>query len=256
MKSHYDGEEAGAGFVPQFELLGSGELDYSKPLVKPERMYNVETGINYSHSRIRWSANAYLMYFADEIVPSGGLDQFGVARTGNADETLHVGIETEVKARVVAGLDINANLNISRNRFRKFIEYDEFTGESFDREGNSIAGFPDITSNMTLSYSKKGATILVSAQLVGEQYIDNSEATDQDGRELSDYRLEPYVLANATLNYHFSSGSALDGLVVAIDVNNIANSEVLTWGNVSFGAPQFFPYATRHAFFKMKYIIE
>jgi iron complex outermembrane receptor protein len=218
-------------------------------------MYNLESGINQRGERYRFSTNAYLMYFVDEIVPSGGLDQFGVPRTGNADRTIHIGLESEINARLYAGLDLQANLAVSRNRFQKFTEYDEFTGEAFDRAGNPIAGFPNITSNVAVTYSKRGATIRVSSQFVGSQNIDNSGVRNSDGVESSEFEVDPYSLTNATLIYRFDTSSALSGLEASFDVNNVFDSKVLTWGNVSFGSPQFFPYATRHVYVKMKYTL-
>jgi hypothetical protein len=34
------------------------------------------------------------------------------------------------------------------------------------------------------------------------------------------------------------------------------DSKVLTYGQVSFGSPEFFPAATRHAFFSVKYAVK
>lgn len=256
MKSLYDGEEAGAGFQPQFERDGSGGYDYDKPFVKPERMFNVEAGVNSRADRYRIGVNGYVMYFVDEIVPSGGLDQFGVPRTGNADRTIHAGLESEATVRVLPSVDISGNLSVSRNRFIDFVEYDPFTAEAFQRKGNPIAGFPDVTGGATLTYSNRGVTALLTSQFVGRQYIDNSGAENADGSINKDYIVDPYVVANATLAYSFSGGSVLEGLSAGLDINNIANSRLLTWGNVSFGVPQFFPYAGRHAYFRIKYIFD
>ncbi|NND71458.1 MAG: TonB-dependent receptor [Rhodothermales bacterium] len=253
MKSLYDGEEAGAGFVPQFETMQNGSFDYDNPFVKPERMFNIEAGLNRRDDRYQASVNSYVMYFVDEIVPSGGLDQFGVPRTGNADETIHVGVEAEIGARLTRRVDVQGNTSISRNRFIKFTEYDPFTGDSFDRSGNSIAGFPDVTANATLSYSRSGATFRWTTQLVGRQFIDNANGRTPNGESSAGLKVDPYVLADATVNYRFQGDGILGGLSASLDVNNVFNSNVLMWGNVSFGAPQYFPYATRHIYFKLRY---
>ena len=49
--------------------------------------------------------------------------------------------------------------------------------------------------------------------------------------------------------------SALRGLRLGLDVNNVLDDEVLLFGNVGFGTPQFFPTATRHAFFSARYTL-
>jgi hypothetical protein len=45
----------------------------------------------------------------------------------------------------------------------------------------------------------------------------------------------------------------LRGLSLSLDVNNVLDDEVLLFGNAGFGAPQFFPAATRHVFFGATY---
>ncbi|HMB91775.1 MAG TPA: TonB-dependent receptor, partial [Rhodothermales bacterium] len=76
MKSLYDGEEAGAGFQPQFEQNANGSFDYDVPFVEAEQLIDIELGSALVKQRYRLSANVFYMDFRDEIVPSGGLDQF------------------------------------------------------------------------------------------------------------------------------------------------------------------------------------
>ena len=62
-----------------------------------------------------------------------------------------------------------------------------------------------------------------------------------------------YTIVNASLQFEFSQRSALRGLRLALDVNNVFDDKVLLFGNVGFGTSQFFPTATRHAFFSARY---
>ena len=123
MKSLYDGEEAGAGFVPQFELDAGGMINYDRPIVQPERLVDVELGGQVQQGEWDASANLYWMDFRNEIIPSGGLDQFGVPRTGNADHTRHFGLEAEVSGSLAPNLSVFANGTVSRSRFVRFVEY-------------------------------------------------------------------------------------------------------------------------------------
>ena len=62
-------------------------------------------------------------------------------------------------------------------------------------------------------------------------------------------------MVNASLQFEFPQQSALRGLRLALDVNNVFDDKVLLFGNVGFGTPQFFPTATRHAFFSARYTV-
>ena len=258
MKTLYDGEEAGAGFQPQFERAPDGSFDYDAPFVEPEQLFDVELGGAITKTRYRVAANLFFMDFHDEIVPSGGLDQFGVPRTGNAERTRHVGLEIEAAARLVPGLDLRANATLSRNRFVRFKEFatlPDFSVVEVDRDDNPIAGFPEQVGHLGLSYRRGGLTAALNVKYAGKQYIDNSGGVDPDGTPNDDLEVNPYTLVNASLQYEFSGTSPLRGLRLALDVNNVLDDEVLLFGNVGFGTPQFFPTATRHAFFSARYTV-
>ena len=92
--------------------------------------------------------------------------------------------------------------------------------------------------------------------LVGEQFVDNGSGTDVEGLFDNERVLESYVLIDASFGYLFSTTSALDGLKIGVDLNNVLDSKVLSYGQVSFGTPEFFPAATRHAFISLKYTVK
>lgn len=254
MKSLYDGEEAGSGFVPLFERRPDGSFDYDRPLVRPEHLFDVELGASLTRTRYRATANVYYMDFRDEIVPSGGLDQFGVPRSGNADRTRHVGLEMEAAVRVLRGLDVFANATLSRSRIVRFTEYDD-AGTPHVRDGNPIAGFPEQIANVGLRYRVAGFTAALDAKYAGRQYVDNAGGRDADGTKNPDLEVPPYMLLNASLQYAFGQRSPFDGLRLSLDVNNVLDEKVLLYGNVGYGAPQFFPAATRHVFFGVRYTL-
>ena len=256
MKSLYDGEEAGAGFMPQFHQHSDGDFDYENPIVKPERLMDVELGGQLELQNLRLRTTAYWMEFRDEIVPSGGLDQFGVPRTGNADRTRHTGVELEVAVRIRSGLNAFANATFSRNRIIQFVEYvtlPDFSVASVDRADNPIAGFPAHSGNLGITYKYTGLTLRADARLAGKQYVDNGGGRTADDLVEDNLRVDPYTLISATVQWEFSDRSALSGLMFSLDVNNVLNSKVLLYGNAGFENPQFFPAATRHFFLRAQY---
>ena len=253
LKSLYDGEEAGAGFQPRFRRGSDGAFDYDEPLVDAERLVDFEVGAELNRPRIRAVVNGFWMEFENEIVPSGGLDQFGVPRTGNADRARHVGLELESTLRAAPWLDIFGNATFSRNRFIRFMEFvpgsDGQTTETV-RDGKPIAGFPDRIGNLGAAVRKDGATLRIGLKYAGKQYIDNSGGILPDGLTSDNLVVDPYVLMNATLHYEPPFAR---GLRLALDVNNVLDQKVLLYGNVGPSGPQFFPTATRHVLFSVRY---
>ena len=259
MKNLYDGEEAGEGFQPLFEQHLDGSIDTSRPLVRPEQLLDVELGVALRGECYRASANVFAMDFSDELVPSGGLDQYGVPRTGNADHTRHLGFEFEGSVRLAKGLDLAGNFTLSQNKFISFDEFvtlPDFSTAQLSRDGSSIAGFPNKSGNLRLSYAWKGFRGNVMSSLVGRQYIDNGNGKDSSGNAQEDLAVDAFVLLDSSFGYTFPENSALRGLSLNVDLNNVMDSKVLTYGQVSFGSPEFFPAATRHAFFSVKYAVK
>ena len=259
LKSLYDGEEAGAGFQPHFDQKPDGSIDVENPLVKPEQLVDIEFGGQINKRRFRVAANLFFIDFKDEIVPSGGLDQFGIPRNGNAERTRHIGLEVETSSRLGTGLNVFANLTVSRNRYIVFKEHVTLSDGSvleMDQEGHPIAGFPEQVANLGIRYGRSGFTASLQAKYAGKQYINNSGGKRPDGTPDTDLEVDPYTLVNASFQYTFPVQSVFDGLQVSLDVNNVLNDKILLFGNVSYGVPQFFPTATRHVFFNLRYIIE
>ena len=251
MKTLYDGEEAGSGFAPQFEADGRGGYDTDQPIVREEHLLDLELGAAWVRETAELSVNGFWMEFIDEIVPSGGLDQYGVPRTGNADRTRHVGLEVDASWLVHPFLTVSGNATFSRNRF---VEFDEFVFvgagvERFDRSGNPIAGFPSRSGNLALEGRKGAFKASLMSSWVGRQYIDNGNGRDAAGVKQDDLTVDPFVLIDASLRW---SVERRHGLEIGVDLNNVLDSKVLSYGNVSVVGPQFFPAATRHLFLSAK----
>jgi iron complex outermembrane receptor protein len=258
LKSLYDGEEAGAGFLPRFETDANGRIDVDRPFVDSEHLLDFEVGVGRTDSRSTITVNGYWMEFMDEIVPSGGLDQFGVPRTGNADRTRHIGLESEWRVGLTRYLDVYGNFAVGRARYRRFVEFAtlrDFSTVQLDRSDNPIPGFPSTNGNLEFTYRRAGFRIGAFARYVGRQYIDNSGGRDAAGVEDESLTVDPYFVLDASASHTFSPGSPLSGLSIGVDVNNVLNSELLLFGNVGPLGPQFFPSATRHVLFRASYVL-
>lgn len=258
LKDLYDGEEAGAGFEPRFEKRADGSYDTARPVVGSERVLDFEAGSSWKRDTWRAAVNLFRMEFRDEIVPSGGLDQFGVPRTGNADRTRHSGVEAEGAVRLAPGLDASASVTWSRNRFVHFTEFVTASDGSVvaaDRAGNAISGFPDLILNAGLTAQRGGASLRLAVSHVGRQYVDNGNGRDADGVPQPDLHVDPFLLVDLSARYAFARDTRFDGLELALDVSNLLDDRVLMFGNVGYGTPQFFPAATRHAFVSVRYTL-
>ncbi|MGH7491569.1 MAG: TonB-dependent receptor [bacterium] len=253
LKNFYDAAEASTpaswGAVePQFEHHPDGSFDFDRPLVKPERLYDYEIGFGYRGEASRAALNFYYMDFRDEIIKSGQLDRFGQPITGNAERTLHAGIEMEAEARPFSWLSVSGNLMLSQNELK---EYALFLNDTTHvvLNGNPVAGFPDFLANARLSLSLAGFAVSLTAQHAGKKYTDNfGDLPAEHAVAPRDNTVDSYTVFHGAVTYACER-LGLRGLTLQVHVQNFFDRLYIMHGE----GDDFFPAAERQFFVNAKY---
>jgi len=171
----YAAESSSYGETPQFKADTSGgevRYDFSRPLVRPEQLFDAEFGLRVAAPVADGSVTAYWMEFSNELVKSGQVDIFGQPVTGNAKRTRHFGIELEGSLRLLREVTLSANVTASRNRIIAST-YFLSGSEPLVLDGNPIAGFPDVLGNVRLTWRRDGLTASVLGKYIGAFHTDN-----------------------------------------------------------------------------------
>jgi iron complex outermembrane recepter protein len=176
---------------------------------KPEQSWNYEIGLKSSLWGDRFSASLALFRTNLEnyqvILP--GPDGFFRDIT-NAEVGIK-GLELEIQARPVNGLQLNASLGILDGEFKQY--RNPFTGVDFS--GNRLNYAPNLTYNFGVQYrSRQGIFGRIEVQGFGTTYFD-------DANEL---RQNPYALVNMRLGYEAKNYG------IYIFGNNILDTNYLT----------------------------
>ncbi|HLB00125.1 MAG TPA: TonB-dependent receptor [Bacteroidota bacterium] len=174
LRNLYAAEDSYFGAAPLFRADTAGgtiRYDFTSPLVKPERLVDLELGGGYSAGGIILKGNLFWMEFYDELVKSGQVDIFGQPVTGNADRSRHTGLELEMSA-TAGPWSLAANMTFSRNRLVRHAIFDD-AGNAVRLDGNPVAGFPDIMGNFRIGVAAGPATVSLLAKFVGGFYTDN-----------------------------------------------------------------------------------
>jgi iron complex outermembrane recepter protein len=240
LKNLYDAAEASTpaswgAVLPQFTTDASGNLDYSKPLVKPEGLLDIEFGGNYIAGSSKFAANLYWMEFADEIVKSGQVDRFGQPITGNAERTRHQGLELSGKTTLASILEVEGNISFSRNRFVRHRDYS--TGVPITLNGNPIAGFPDVIGNLRLTCRLDSFVGSIVTRFVGKQYTDNSRDEQRT--------VDSYTVSDLAIGYTFGGMADGTSIEARLQINNLFDQLYAAHGE----GDQFFVGAERNLFF-------
>jgi iron complex outermembrane receptor protein len=236
MRNLYAGEDAYFGATPEFQgsvVGGRATYDFTKPLAKPERLFDLELGTALNVQGGKYSASFFWMEFHDELVNNGKLDIFGVPVTGNADQTRHLGIELTAQQNFANHFDVSGNLTYSNNRLIKYQEYDG-NGEPVSFNGNPISGFPDILANVRLAYHSDDGSIAVAGRHVGSFYTDNTR-NEQN-------KVDAYTVFDLDASYEFQRASSGLSLIVRGQVRNLFNTLYMASGQ----GMEFFPAAERN----------
>ena len=218
-------------------------IEWSGPFVKEEKLIDYELGFGYDAGNWKIKTNLFWMDFQNEIVGYGGVDEDGNPIRGNADETVHRGIELEAETELLSNLKWSGSFSYNDNYFKKFIMKDwdaNWNVIDVDYSGNKIGGFPDILASAKLTYRWNELLASIQLQHVGQQYLDN---TENEARIVEAYRL-----VNLGISYNFINLFKLADVSLNLKVNNLLNKEFETsgyydpWGGPDWnGANYYFP---------------
>lgn len=239
----YDAGESSGGALPQFARKPDGSFDFDSPLVRSESLFNLEAGGGYFSDRVKLLANVFWMDFTDEIVKNGQLDRFGNPVTGNADRSVHLGIEASATVYLPFGLELEANGMRSRDRLTRFSVAEAVPDSDPERyelrslDGNRIAGFPELLFNARLMWRGDGVMAGVAVKHVGDQYTDNMQSERN--------KVEAYTVVNAVAGYTTPPALGLRAIAFRLTVNNVFDALFAQSGE----AEQFFVGAERSYFF-------
>jgi iron complex outermembrane receptor protein len=160
---------------------------------KAERLYNIELGTEIKYSKLLISTNLFGMYYQDQLVATGQLNDVGSPLRQNVDESYRAGIEIQAGYKLTEELTWNIAATFSENKILNYTEslynYDEnFELDNIfeiEVENSDIALSPSTILSSEISYRpKKAIEIALLSRYVGKQYLDN---TNFIGRSIDAY---------------------------------------------------------------------
>jgi iron complex outermembrane receptor protein len=191
----YDAE--GVGSVPLYRRVDVAAGIYEDPLIRPERVHDIELGVSWSDrspagsgstrpATMGFSANFYRMDFRDELVFAGQFDtDLGYPILGNAARSVHQGVElagqvsrrlgTPGDAGAGVELALEGNLSLADNHFVEFRErWGPSPADELVYDDEPIGFFPATMANAAARASWRGLSARLEAQHAGRVFVDNT----------------------------------------------------------------------------------
>ncbi len=192
-----------------------------KELPRPERLHDLEVGVERKTSRASYGATVYYMRYRDQLVLTGKINDVGAYTRTNIAASHRLGLELQGSVALLHWLRASGNLTLSRNQVKGFREYfDDYDngGQQSKTYGTTPISFsPAVTGAATVSIVPFGqASIDLLSKYVSKQYLDN---TGNDARQL-----DPYFTQDLRLAYSLQKGP-LKNADLIFQVNNIFNKK-------------------------------
>ncbi|HRX51057.1 MAG TPA: TonB-dependent receptor [Candidatus Krumholzibacteria bacterium] len=214
---------------------GDGQPDYvqwSDPVVGAEKALDYELGLRWRAERVSLTVNGYWMNFDDEIVPFGSVDDDGFPVKGNAERTLHRGVELGLTARLTDAHVLSVAASRSWDEFDRFTYYETLYDDAWnvvgveerDLSGNPVPLFPEHLASVTLASDFGALDSRVRLRSVGRQFLDVFG--------LEERTIDAYALLDVALGLDLGRAFGPASMTTRLDlrVNNVLDREYETTG--------------------------
>jgi iron complex outermembrane receptor protein len=242
----YDAE--GAGSVPLYRQVDVAAGVYEDPLIRPEKVDDLELGGSWRGPDASLALNLFRMDFRDELVYAGQFNtDLGYPILGNAARSVHQGIELSARAQRAiapgARLSLDGNFTLGDHHFVRYREeWGPTPADVAVYDGNAIGFFPAVLGNASARLDWGPWTIGADVQHAGRIYLDHTES-----RAAS---IAPRAVANAVAAWRVPLPGGATG-AARLQVFNLLDRRYETGGYMAYDAggvlvPHYIPAATRH----------
>lgn len=190
---------------------------------KREQLHNIEVGVQKKEwiPGLQAGLNFYLMYYRDQLVLTGKINDVGAYTRTNLPESFRLGAEAEVRYQQKKW-GLNYSLALSRNRAINYTGYyDNFDtgGQLSVNYGNTpLTLSPGIIQVLSLDWRPvKNTEITLFNKYVGKQYLDNS---GNAGRSL-----DAFTVTDAKITYRIPTRNWLRKIQLMFQVNNLFDAQ-------------------------------
>jgi len=188
---------------------------------KPERLHDIEMGVEKKGSWYAFGANVYYMHYKNQLVLTGKINDVGAYTRTNIPYSYRAGIELQGNMKITTWMHAAANISFSENKIKDFTEY----LDDYDNGGQqatfynktTISFSPPVTAGGSINFIpvKNGEISLVS-KYVGRQYLDNTAHRSRS--------LNPYYLQDIRLSYTIENKLSKSTDLV-LQLNNVFNKK-------------------------------
>jgi iron complex outermembrane receptor protein len=227
----------------------------STPASRPqaEQLQNVELGWRRTWKRATVQVNYYLMYYRNQLILTGKINDVGAYTRVNVPESYRTGLELSASVNLSRKVQWSGNLTVSENKITSFTEYvDDYDwgGQWTTNYRNTSLAFSPamIAASQWRFLPFKRFTADIITKYVSRQYMDNTQTLSRS--------LDPFLVNDIRLSYNLLSNSRhwFKQVNAGVLINNVLHEEYepngYTFSGISGGVRTdynyFYPQAGRN----------
>jgi iron complex outermembrane receptor protein len=229
----------------------------NRPL--PERMYDTELAYSMAYKRLSAQANLFLMYYQDQLVLTGQINDVGGYTRTNVDQSYRTGLELELAYQVNEKWRLQGATTLSQNKILNFVEFVDVYLENapyyaqiqIEHGTTDLAFSPNFIQTLGLQYAPlERLSLTLQSKYVSRQFLDNTSDVKRS--------LDPFTFTNIICNYKIKQNFAKQ-MEIGLLVNNLLNALYANNGytfSYQYGGQTttenfYYPQAGRHFLLKM-----
>lgn len=220
--------------------------------VRPERLFDLESGVDYRASRWRVKADVYAMEFRNEIASTGELSDIGLLLRRNVDRSYRRGVEIDAAFDATPALHLRTIASLSRNRIGTWTQFYDVYDNAGTFAGSQPVTYRNVEPVLTPAVIVNEAIEFtpssrwsggVAGRYVGRSFLDNTDNPD--------FVTPQFFTLEANASVALSRWSRL-----SLQANNILDNKRVFGSGYSYlymtpdlslhGTSYYFPQATRN----------
>ncbi len=195
--------------------------DFEEDIETAEALDDWELGWRYSTEKFKLSSNVYYMYYRNQLVLTGELDDVGRPIRTNSGKSYRTGVELDAELMIHPKLTWFANTTLSINKNKDFVT--NWDGELMNFGDTELSFSPSvIASSMFLYQPISNLQLGFLSKYVGEQYMGNTQT------KIS--KLDAYFVNDIQVHYQWKPNYFAKSITFSALINNVFNEKYASNG--------------------------
>ncbi|WP_223549620.1 TonB-dependent receptor [Aestuariivivens sp. NBU2969] len=195
--------------------------DFENGVADNETLNDIELGWRYNTKRVAVNTNLYYMFYQNQLVLTGALDDVGSPLRATSGKSFRLGLEIDANISFCDAFNTSTNIAVSNNKNKDFKA--SINGELLSLGNTNISFSPDLVIANALNFLPiKALQISFLSKYVGEQYMGNIDSKVS--------KLSSYFINDLNISFEIESNYLFKSIVLTGLVNNIFNRKYVSNG--------------------------